>query len=667
MNNDNSQRMRISLPPGEKLRGTKATYIVKRFASMSSRSTTVLCETENGASYRLKLFNGQHSINNAKQKQIASIAAKWVVLPIDTGVFGGSPFAVYPIISAADTGKTPVAQDVLVRRIIPQMVFVMNKYHQNRILLRDICPEHILYRAQEQQIVYCGFNNMAVLPDRATMTKERGYGQHPSFIAPEVPEYGYSIASDYYALGVTLLSLIRGDNPMRSISWEDIRKSLLGGTVPGINTDYLRKIPYELYSMEDKVLYLVWGLMLPNPKDRWGYGEIRCWCNGQRIPLIRKEGRIPYQYNEPFVVNNIKCWNYRQLTYHLAADRNCWNESTLKRLGEFAGRQKIKVWNQIMDVNKECDLTASGKIFRAIYGMNPALNGLWWEGKKYADTVELVNGAASDENAAHTLSAILKNQSLSFFLRMRKRITDVNETEIQEAVQMEQWEMEEAGKGTDRCIMRFAGSRQRQSFWIHGTGYQKMDLLLAQYSSAGIKLKSISSDILRSKSFQAWLWAKGMERAGTKAKETSIADPEQSFYLLLKLAENASENDAGKRLARKMYLTYGEYAPVYWLVNHIEDYKMVSMSDQILYDRLKNARFPLTDSLDRLSSAASRLVSDYLHFVSCTASNSLKVNRTDLEFAEFSYYPVKADRYFLCTWENNMEVCPAFLKSIGMY
>ena len=101
--------------------------------------------------------------------------------------------------------------------------------------------------------------------------------------------------------------------------------------------------------------------------------------------------------------------------------------------------------------------------------------------------------------------------------------------------------------------------------------------------------------------------------------------------------------------------------------NHIEDYKMVSISDQILYDRLKNASFPLTDSLDRLSSAASSLVSDYLHFVSLTASNSLKVNRADLEFAEFSYYPEKADRYFLCTWENNMEVCPAFLKSIGMY
>lgn len=54
--------------------------------------------------------------------------------------------------------------------------------------------------------------------------------------------------------------------------------------------------------------------MLPNPSERWGYGEIRCWCNGQHIPFSRKGGKIVYQYNVPFVVGNHKCWNYQQLT-----------------------------------------------------------------------------------------------------------------------------------------------------------------------------------------------------------------------------------------------------------------------------------------------------------------------------------------------------------------
>lgn len=665
MSNSSSQGMRMSLSPGTKVCGERGTYIVKNFICMSTRSTTVLCETANGSAYRLKLYNGQHCVDGALQKKTRAVVTKGVISPIDIGVFAGCPFSVYQNVNGTDTSKYPISLNILVQKIIPQLAYVMNQYHGNRILLRDISPDNVLYRVQEQQIAYCGFNNMAILPDMATITKANGYGQHPSFIAPEVSKFGYSTCSDYYSLGVTILSMLLGKNPMQLMKWDEIQKHLTAGSVPGININHLKNTPYDLYSEEDKVMYLVLGLILPNPSERWGYGEIRCWCNGQHIPLTRKGGRIVYQYNEPFVVGNHKCWNYQQLTQAIAADVGAWNDTTYTRLDRFAKQQNINVWKQISDANNNQGVTPKGRIFRTVYGINPALDGFWWSGKKYADMSDLIREAATNKVVAMTLSEILKTRSISFFLKMRKRISTVSETEISEMEQIEQWEISEPGKGVNRCIMKFSSDSQARSFWIDGSEYKNIDQLLANYVDSGLQLKRISCEILNNKNFQAWLWANGKEDAGRTAQKMGSAHPEQAFYLLLKIAESVSKSEEAKKVARKIYLTYGEYAPIYWLSEKTNNYKMVSIGDQILFDTFRNARFSLSDSMDRLSSKASQLVSDYQHFVSRTAKNQLEVECVDLEFCDFSFYPLREDSFFCCKWENDLEVTPAFLRTIG--
>lgn len=665
MDNHNSQSIRISLPPGTKLLGERDSYIVKQFVCMSSRSVTVLCESSNGNVYRLKLYNGQHSIHQNLLRKIMGSGTKGVVQPVDLGVYGSEPFAVYPIVKGTDTSKLPIPRGFLIQNVIPQLVQVIHQYHQKRILLRDICPEHILCKAQEQQITYCGFSNFAVLADRSTITKACGYGQHPSFIAPEVPKYGYSTCADYYALGVTILTMILGRNPMQQMTWNDIQKNLWNARVPGIDIDYLRNTPYDLYSETDKVLYLVLGLMLPNPRLRWGYGELQCWCNGQHIPLTRKEGRIFYQYNEPFLVGNYKCWNYQQLAQTIAAEPHAWTDATFSRLEQFAKRQTISGWNQMDDLGNSSQLTTNGRIFRAIYSINPALNGFWWVGEKFENSTELIQKAARSEAAAIALEEILKNHVLSFFLRMRKRIASVSDADISEIEQIEQWEISEKGKGVNRCILRFSDSVNSRFFRFKGKDYENMAQLLSAYSSNILHLKRLSAEVLTSDSFQAWLWSIGMESTGRSAQKLSADDPQQAFYLLLKIAESTGKTDSAKQDARKMYLQYGEYGPIYWLCRNINDYRMVSIGDQILFDAFRNADLSLNHSIETLSSSVNQLVTDYQHFVLRTAKSATEVKGADLDFCCFSFYPVKDDYFFCCRWENDLEVTPAFLRSIG--
>lgn len=53
---------------------------------------------------------------------------------------------------------------------------------------------------------------------------------------------------------------------------------------------------------------------------------------------------------------------------------------------------------------------------------------------------------------------------------------------------------------------------------------------------------------------------------------TNLPMRQQGFYLLLKIAESVSKSEDSKKLARKIYLTYGEYAPVYWLVEKTDNW-----------------------------------------------------------------------------------------------
>lgn len=665
MSIQHSQTIRVSLPPGTKLKGGRDAYVVKQFLCMSERSLTVLCESGRGNTYRLKIYNGQNTVTEAARNRVMATMTKGVLLPVDQGIYNGCSFFIYPQVEAVDTTQYPISQTLLVKKIIPQLAYVIRNYHMARVLLRDICPEHILYRVQEQQILYCGFSNMALLPERATITKEAGYGQHPGFIAPEVHQYGYSTCSDYYALGMTLLCLLRGKNPMQDLPAERIYQNLKKGIVPGIDVEYLKKTPYSLYSEDDKVAYLILGLLLPNPRDRWGAGELRCWCNHQQLPLVRKEGKITYQYTEPFIVNRMKCWNYKQLTEAIAADPYAWSQEVYKNLDAFAKRQKIQIWTQIEKLNQNPSISASGKIFRAIYGLNPALNGLWWQGTRYPDMETLTGNASKDAKTSLVVAGILKNKCLSYFLQMRKRITAVEDAEIRDAAQMEEWELQEPGVGVHRCVMRYTARKQNQRFIIDGREYKNPEQLLKEYRNQGMELKRKSNMILKNQSFMAWLWAQGMNEAAAQARDLSLTQPEQSFYLLMKIAETVSEDTATKVLARKLYLTYGEFAPIYWLINAIDEYKAVSIMDEVLYEVFENASAAVDVSLEELSTRMRRLIPDYNRFAQRTVTDAKTLKNADLEFADFSFYPLYTDGYFNCTWENGMDVSLSFLKSIG--
>lgn len=658
-----SSGMCLSLPPGSVVSGAKETYTIQNLLCMSNRSATYACRSADGTVLRLKLYGGNHSLSDEVRRKLYGLRVQGVLLPRDTGTTKGVPFLVFPALQAESTAASPVPQEALVKRLIPQMTSILIRCHAAGLLLRDICPEHILYNRKEQKFLYCGLGNAAVLPKGVTITKAEGYGQEECFLAPEVPKYGYSACSDYFALGVTLLCLVRGSNPMQNMSTKEVQERLTSGEVPGIDTAYLKKTPYRHYSGEDRILYLILGLLLADPRQRWGAGEIRCWCNNQQIPLVRKGGRIQYQYKAPFFVGTEKCWNSRQLAQVLAADSEAWTVETLKRLETFARQQKIAEWDLVAEEWKLKGIGTEGKLFRCLYGLHPGLDGLWWKGVKFQDAGDLAARASASRTSAAVLAQLLTSRSLSFFLRMRKQISPVKDSDIAEMEQIEQWEIAEPGKGVSRFLMRFAAGKEARSFRVEGREYRKIEDLIAAYKTRPVRFRAISAEILQDKNFQAWLWAQGREAAGSRAAEISRTDPEQSLYLLLKIAEDSLQRESDRKSVREWYLNYGDYAPVWWLTRHVGEYRLIPGGDASLADALKRANLSLDQPLEQLSHTAADLVPAYQRFAAATVEGPLQLAAG--QTGGTSYYPEKEDGFFCCVWRNGLEVCPAFLNRIG--
>ena len=660
-----SSNMRMSMIPGSVVEGAVGRYTIENIISMSERSATALCTDGSGVKCRIKLFNGESYLTEEEQKTIMSFPMQGVLLPSDMGQYLGCRFYVFPNMDVTSVDKYPMSINVLVNKFIPQIAYVINQYHNRGIILRDICPEHILYNPDDEEIKYCGFNNLTILKGKATVTKAPSAGQHYSYISPEAPEYGYSRYSDYFSLAVTILSMIKGGNPIEKVTRQEFLTQLSKGMVPGIDVEYLRKTPYEMYSAKDRVLYLVLGLINPNPRNRWGYGEIRCWCNNQKIPLVQKGQRIPYTFNEPFLVRDKKCWNEKQLATELSSEPLAWNDKSLEEVVSFIQKQGLGCSKDIQEYMEQSDLSPEGKLFRVIYTLYPALDGFCWKGRSFPDALSLVDAVQKDILPMSSLSGILSNRCISFFENCRSRIGMGGNTPVSEIDGIEQLERGEYGAGAQRYMMLFASDKNSRLFYVEGEKYSSLRALLEAYKDKPQKLRRISAKILCDSSFQAWLWAKGMETAGQEAASKAEEKPEQAFYMLLAICESDQDDEKTALIARNIYIKHGDFAPILWLGEHVDDYNTSTLTHVGIADNLRLIQASTSDSLQEITSKASSHIKDYQSFVVHTLDNPFEYENFKADSLHCSFIPKNESGYFCCKWDNGIEVCPAFLRSIG--
>lgn len=166
------------------------------------------------------------------------------------------------------------------------MIMALKVAHDHNILHKDIKPGNFFYRDESHtQLLLADFGIASAFKrdSKGRMIPLKAYAQWRTkiYAAPEIytaidGEIEYpDEKSDYYSLGMSLLTLWIGEKPFEGMDERTMIRLKRGekGTLP-----YPDDLPEQL-------LRLIKGLTIPNPEKRWGFAEFERWAKGENVPI----------------------------------------------------------------------------------------------------------------------------------------------------------------------------------------------------------------------------------------------------------------------------------------------------------------------------------------------------------------------------------------------
>ena len=164
------------------------------------------------------------------------------------------------------------------RRIALQAAAALAYCHNNNVIHKDIKPSNYFFRNQDhKEIVLGDFGISSVMEGNERMHRTT-QARTPVYAAPEMyndvidGEVEITPAVDFYSLGITLMALWLGENPLSQNERVMMRKKN-EGRLPRIN------------ELPDRVKMIIQGLTAVNPQSRWGYDEVERWFLGEDVKV----------------------------------------------------------------------------------------------------------------------------------------------------------------------------------------------------------------------------------------------------------------------------------------------------------------------------------------------------------------------------------------------
>ena len=554
------------LNKGEWLQGELNRYKVIRIAGLSQRSKSYLCTDEQNRKFRVKVYDGRHTMYGDIRKRFLSLPAGQGLLERwDSGVIFRSSFDVFPLYDR-DLMIEQLPLWLIEGELLPALCEGLHCLHSNGLLLRDIRPEHILYG--NGRFALCGFSDMASLGEYATETAQKEFGADTKFLAPEVLKCGFSAASDMYALGMTILAMVIGHENFDSLwerahSTEKLLELITEGELPML--------------LGDKLFTAIRRLIDPDPANRWTEIQVTdCFERGITIEQqkVRVVGR---ELPAPIILCGRRCWDYLHLVQIMAHEGyEKIDETELNQMIQNIASQDAGTGKSLSEEVNRC-ITMPGKIFHVIYMLNPTQNGFWCNGSFYSDSRKLAKEAEVNRGDLQVLSDLMKDGCLTFWSELHSDNRGIDYNRLKE---LEMWERSESFTGVYRLLQL---NSDRRLFEVEGHFCSSLADLLQLCTDDVVSVYAVVKKLQRDLRFQAWAWAEGLQEAEetwSKAAETQ-SDDVARVTVFLRFVEQIG-NAREKELAGKLFLKYSLLAPVTWLLDHTDNYEIWGEGERLL-------------------------------------------------------------------------------------
>ena len=274
---DGTQNMEDASGEFFTLKGVR--YRNKQILSESSGEAQVYLVERDGEDYVLKIYYPNFNVNKKLLQTIYNFKFEMIVTLLDYGktyVDGKSRYyELMEYMQGGNMSEYKLNGDLdKFRRIALQASAALAYIHSNNILHKDIKPSNFFFRDKEHTEVVLGDFGISSMLENDGKSHRTTQARTPIYAAPEM--YADVIdgvveitpSADFYSLGITLMALWLGGNPMSSNERVMMRQKN-EGRLPHMN------------ELPERVRMIVQGMTVVNPMNRWGYDEVEKWFEGE--------------------------------------------------------------------------------------------------------------------------------------------------------------------------------------------------------------------------------------------------------------------------------------------------------------------------------------------------------------------------------------------------
>lgn len=384
--------------------------LIEDFPAAGSEADLMLVESlQDGERLVAKLYRKGILPDSELLARLSQGAASHVVRLVKHGMSDGYAYELMEycehgtLRQLLDSGPLPSEG---MRQMVAELAAAIGEIHAQRILYRDLKPENVLLRSRDPlrlALTDFGISSLQHATQHFTTL-----ARTVKYAAPEALTGVLDEKADWWSLGMIVLEAASGRHPFEDLSEQVINHHLATRSIE------VRQV------FDDELRKLCRGLLLRDPKRRWGEEEVVRWLAGDESLQAPEDGAGPLLSVRPYRIGEAECTSTTELALALAKN---WEDACkdIKRgtIGAWLEQQlnDQNLARKLLDILDLRGVSDDYRLLRFLLAAAPDMPGVW-RGKALSRETILIAArqALADDKAAQAwLESMVNEQVLEAF------------------------------------------------------------------------------------------------------------------------------------------------------------------------------------------------------------------------------------------------------------